>query len=177
MVWFILFLIAAGFLAVALLMVLILAVAMHRQKNEDDANGRELYVSYPEPDFSDSAGFRIAQLPQSEILIPQNFWLINNCIAEVEYNVVPAERVWLRLAKTGCLQCPDAYEEIRYQHVADYEVDGVSVNQRQSAGGWNLLRWSRDGYDFALYAPFAQMNLMGGIIQTVVSEMEILQNR
>lgn len=176
MLWPILFWAAAGLLLLALAAVVFLAVKVRRQKEEWDPQGREMYISYPEPDYTNAAGFRIERFPQTEILIPQSYWLINDRIAEVEYNVVPSERVWLRLAESGCLECPAGCGEALYQSTATYLVDGVPVQQRQTAGGWTLLRWSRSGFDFALYAPSPQMNLLGGVIQTFVSEMEILQS-
>lgn len=60
--------------------------------------------------------------PSTDILIPGRFWLINRKTAEIEYNVIPAGDVRLRVAQTGQLDVPDTYPGLSIRkrgHCAD----------------------------------------------------------
>ena len=101
-----------------------------------DPDGREVYVSYERPDFSASAGYRLDDLPRSDILIPKAYWLVNGCTAQIEYDIAPAQRAFLRVAKTGCLCTADAYKDVAFDSTVRYELDGVAVEQRRSRAGF-----------------------------------------
>lgn len=176
-VWFFLFVGAAAALAALALAFLLALLYYRRRMRAVDPDGRQMYISYETPDYTNSAGFRIERFPQTELLIPQAYWLINENIAEVAYNAVPAQRVFLRLTESGnALPCAEQFEHAAFDSVNEYEVDGVQVTQKQITGGFNCLTWSRNGFDFMLYAPDPQMNAMGGIVETFIRELEILRS-
>lgn len=129
-----------------------------------DPDGREVYVSYEKPDYSASAGYRLNDLPHSDILIPRAYWLVNGCTAQIEYDIEPSQRAFLRIAKSGRLCCAEAYRTVQYDSTAEYELDGVKVVQQQVTGGFTVVKWSRGGYDFMFYAPQPQMNAVSGCL-------------
>ena len=103
--WLILFLAVVGIAA-------LIAAAMMWQKESIQQPGtptgqRSYQEEYSAPDFTESAGFAVTMYPSTDILIPSRFWLINRKTAEIEYNVIPAGDVRLRVAQTGQLDVPD----------------------------------------------------------------------
>lgn len=173
MLWFILFLIAAAVAVAEMIAMGGTILGFKRRMHALDPDDREIYISYEDTDFTGSAGFHINHLPQNEILIPQAYWLVGGCMAEIEYNVVPSQRAWLRVAKTGKLSCADAYQDMDYDSTMGYEIDDVQVLHRQVNGGFTMITWSRDGYDFMFYAPEPQMNAMNGSVDTLIRELGV----
>lgn len=172
-VWFVLALLLGLLLVVCLIRMGTMAAGYRSRMRTLDPGGREMYVSYETPDYPESAGFRVEKLPETGILIPQVYWLVNGCIAEIEYNIVPTQRAWLRLAKSGALHCADAYADMAFDSTSEYELDGIRITQQQMTGGFVCIRWSRNGFDFMFYAPEAQMNALNGMVETIVKEISV----
>ena len=126
--WLILFLAVVGIAA-------LIAAAMMWQKESIQQPGtptgqRSYQEEYSAPDFTESAGFAVTMYPSTDILIPGRFWLINRKTAEIEYNVIPAGGVRLRVAQTGQLDVPDTYLAYQYESVATVLIDSTEVTQR-----------------------------------------------
>ena len=108
--WLILFLAVVGIAA-------LIAAAMMWQKESIQQPGtptgqRSYQEEYSAPDFTESAGFAVTMYPSTDILIPGRFWLINRKTAEIEYNVIPAGGVRLRVAQTA----------VSYTHLRAHET-------------------------------------------------------
>ena len=108
--------------------------------------------------------------PSTDILIPGRFWLINRKTAEIEYNVIPAGSVRLRVAQTGQLDVPDTYLACQYENVATVLIDGTEVTLSQNPGRNAMASWTRNGFDYLLLCEEPQMNLLGGVIQDFVTQ-------
>lgn len=152
------------------------AARLSGRLRELDPEEREVYVSYELPDYLASAGFRLEGLPNSEVLVPQAYWLVGGAIAEVEYNLLPAQRAFLRVAKEGTMRCADAYQGITYESGGEYDIDGVHITQKQNTGNAVMVTWTRDGYDFMFYATGPQMGAPGGVVQAFVREVQVRQS-
>ena len=164
-VWFYLFILAAAlFVATAAA----LFVTLHPAT--DDADTGNVQQEYTAPSFPRTAGFAITSHPESEILVPHRFWLINHNTAEIEYVITPDNFARLRAAPAGTLDIPDEFNDQEYESVASYDIDGITVTQSQSPGRNGMLQWTRDGFDFALFAQNPQMNLLGGVATDFVQQ-------
>ena len=157
--WLILFLAVVGIAA-------LIAAAMMWQKESIQQPGtptgqRSYQEEYSAPDFTESAGFAVTMYPSTDILIPGRFWLINRKTAEIEYNVIPAGGVRLRVAQTGQLDVPDTYLAYQYENVATVLIDGTEVT---------MASWTRNEFDYLLLCEEPQMNLLGGVIQDFVTQ-------
>lgn len=164
-VWFYLFLLASAlFVATAAA----LFVALHPAT--DDADTGNVQQEYTTPSYPRTAGFAITTHPDSEILVPRRTWLINHGTAEIEYVITPDNFARLRAAPTGTLEIPDEFANQEYESVYSYKIDGITVTQSQSPGRNGMLQWTRDGFDFALFAQNPQMNLLGGVATEFVQQ-------
>jgi len=154
--------------------VLLLAVFLRWRRCR---TSRETQVEYPSPDFGSCADFKIERYPRSEILYPLRYWLINGNTAEIEYYVVPSQFARLRVAEIGNLNIPVAFRDEPYQSVAEFPLDGIRVELYQSPAGRQLLYWQRGEFDYALIAATPQMNMIGGVSETFVSETLAVRTR
>lgn len=136
--------------------------------NAEADSQSEFRVQYDTPDFTEKAGFAITAYPDHEIAIPMRFWLINNDTAEIEYNIVPANQLQLRVAKTGLLRIPLEYKDADYESVTKYDIDGTTVTQSQSPGRKGMVTWSGGGFDYAILAMSPEMNLLNGMADDLV---------
>ena len=166
--WLILFLAVVGIAA-------LIAAAMMWQKESIQQPGtptgqRSYQEEYSAPDFTESAGFAVTMYPSTDILIPGRFWLINRKTAEIEYNVIPAGDVRLRVAQTGQLDVPDTYLAYQYENVATVLIDGTEVTLSQNPGRNTMASWTRNEFDYLLLCEEPQMNLLGGVIQDFVTQ-------
>lgn len=158
LVWFYLFLLATAlFLGSSATLFMVL----HPATDKSDLGS--VQRQYSSPDYSRTAGFRITSYPESEILVPGRFWLIDNGTAEIEYIITPANPAVLRAAPAGTLVIPATFANNEYESVRQYKVDGVTVTQSQSPGRDGMLSWTKDGFDYALFAQTPEMNLLGGV--------------
>ena len=53
----------------------------------------------------------------------------------------------------------------------------VDVTLQQSPGQASILNWTKNGFDYAVFAPGAEMNLMGGVSQQFVTESNAVYER
>ncbi len=164
-IWFYLFLLASAlFVATAAA----LFVALHPATDEADTGN--IQQEYSAPTFSRTAGFSITSHPDNEILVPRRMWLINHGTAEIEYVITPDNFARLRAAPAGTMDIPDGFSDQEYESVASYKIDGIIVTQSQSPGRNGMLQWTRDGFDFALFAETPEMNLLGGVATDFVRQ-------
>jgi hypothetical protein len=124
--WLILFLAVVGIAA-------LIAAAMMWQKESIQQPGtptgqRSYQEEYSAPDFTESAGFAVTMYPSTDILIPGRFWLINRKTAEIEYNVIPAGGVRLRVAQTGQL---DATLALGSAELGTVQAERVTIENAQ----------------------------------------------
>ena len=157
-------------LAIALAAV---SYALRRSKKPE----REVHVEYLRPDYTRSAGFRLDTLPDDDILTPTRYWLVDGEIAEVEYSVAYSDDITFRVAPTGNLQVPDKYAGFDYESLGSYPVGDVDVTLQQSPGRASIMNWTRNGFDYAVFAPGAEMNLMGGVSQQFVTDSSAVYGR
>ena len=164
-IWFYLFLLASAlFVATAAALFL----ALHPATDEADTGN--IQQEYSAPTFSRTAGFSITSHPDNEILVPHRMWLINHGTAEIEYVITPDNFARLRAAPAGTMDIPDGFSDQEYESVASYKIDGITVTQSQSPGRNGMLQWTRDGFDFALFAETPEMNLLGGVATDFVRQ-------
>lgn len=164
-VWFYLFWVSA---ALCVSTGAALFVVLHPATDPADTGNQQR--EYTTPNFARTAGFVISSHPDSEILVPQRFWLINDNTAEIEYLIVPGSFARLRAAPAGLLELPDSFLDGPFESVAEYPVDGIMVTQSQSPGRDGMLRWTKDGFDYALLVNNPEMNLLGGVAPDFVRQ-------
>lgn len=140
-----------------------LAMALGWTRRTRRADGRESYVEYETAEYPGYQGFRLDGLPNTDTLTPARYWLVDDTVAEVEFSVEDSAAVTLRAAPSGTLALPARYRDSEYESTGQYPVGEVDVTLRQSPGRESLFTWSQDGFDFAVFAPAAEMNVMGGI--------------
>lgn len=155
-IWLTLFVVLIVALAAALF-------ALYYMGRDPKGDGRDAYEEYARPDYTDKAGFYLDSIPENDILSPIRYWLVNETIAEIEYLVVPDHQAFLRVAETGQLAVPTDYQEENYESQSVFVVEGTTATLQQTTGRKNLLTWTRDEFDFALYGDFPEMNLFSGI--------------
>lgn len=97
--WFVLTLVLLAVVSVALVLVLIL-------RREETCPARETRTEYLHPDYGQTAGFRVASAPSSEVILPYRCWLIEERVSEIDYDIVPGRRMSLRTAKQGADALP-----------------------------------------------------------------------
>ena len=161
-------------LTLAVILIVALAAALfalyyfdRERDNSDD--GRDLFAEYYEPDFSDKANFLFDSLPDNDALSPLRYWLVNETIAEIEYLVVPGHLAYLRTAESGQLAVPTQYNEENYDTANTYAIGEITVTHQQTTGRKNLLTWTNEEFDYALYGDFPEMNMFGGIATDFVT--------
>lgn len=153
-------------------------LAVHRSARRFSPRGdRELYVEYDLPNYTDVASFRLDGLPDSDTLTPTRYWLVDGGIAEVEFSVAQGEDVTLRAAPAGEMRLPSRYRDLEYESVGVFPVGDVEVTLSQSPGRESVFTWAQDDFEFAVFAPGAEMNLMGGISTEFVTEVSGTHHR
>ena len=80
--WFVLTLALLAVVSVALVLVLIL-------RREETRPARETRTEYLHPDYGQACGFRVASAPSSEVILPYRYWLIEERVSEIDYDIVP----------------------------------------------------------------------------------------
>ena len=154
--WFIL---VMGLLAVvSAALIIVLAV-----RRVDMTAGRETRTEYLQPNYGQTGGFRITSSPNNEIVIPYRYWLIEGQVSEIDYDIVPGRRMSLRTARTGQMLYPAGFFDLAFEDVQQYEIDGITVTQRQNAGRITGISWARDGYEYLLYSMQPEMNMVVGL--------------
>ena len=148
--WFVLTLI----LLAAETVVLVLLLVLRRETPRTDT--RETRTEYLQPNYNEVAGFRLAAYPDNEIIIPQRCWLIESAVAEVDF-------VSLRVARSGTMRKPTNLTVNGYERSEQYEIDGLTVTQKQNAGRYTSISWTRDGFDYILYSQKPEMNMVSGL--------------
>lgn len=166
----------AVFVALSVGLAIALAAVSYALRNRKKT-GREVHVEYLKPDYTRSAGFQLVSLPDDDILTPTRYWLVDGEIAEVEYAVAYSNDVTFRVAPVGNLQVPEKYAGFNYQSLGSYNVGDVDVTLQQSPGQASILNWSKNGFDYAVFAPGSEMNLMGGVSQQFVTESNAVYER
>ena len=58
----------------------------------------------------------------------------------------------LRTARTGQMLYPAGFFDLAFEDVQQYDIDGVTVTQRQNAGRITGISWAREGYEYLLYS-------------------------
>ena len=154
--WFIL---VMGLLTVvSAALIIVLAV-----RRVDMTAGRETRTEYLQPNYGQVGGFRVISSPNNEIIIPYRYWLIEGQVSEIDYNIVPGRRMSLRTAKQGQMLYPAGFFDLAFEDVQQYEIDGITVTQRQNAGRITGISWARDGYEYLLYSMQPEMNMVVGL--------------
>lgn len=141
----------------------LLAACRRTMRRTRRTDGRETYVEYEIPVYPGRNGFALNNLPDTDTLTPTRYWLVDDGIAEVEFSVEHSDDVTLRAAPTGNLELPVQYRGQEYESSNTFPVGDVQVTLQQSPGRESLFTWTQDGFDFAVFAPGAEMNVMGGI--------------
>ena len=135
--WFVLTLVLLAVVSVALVLVLIL-------RREETRPARETRTEYLHPDYGQACGFRVASAPSSEVILPYRYWLIEERVSEIDYDIVPGRRMSLRTAKQG-----------------------------QNAGRISSIFWVRDGYEYLLYSMQPEMNMIAGLAVPFVTNTRV----
>lgn len=122
-VWFYLFWVAVALCAST---GAALFVVLHPATDPADTGNQQR--EYTSPDYARTAGFAISEHPDTEILIPQRFWLINDNTAEIEYLIVPSGFARLRAAPAGTLDIPDSFLKQTGKIVVKFQRRGKPTN-------------------------------------------------
>ena len=174
--WFYLFWAAIASLAAALIGLLVLA--WHRRQEERRMNdgGKEIYLSYDSPDFAGTAGFCM-ECPQTELLKASAYWLVDDRVAQIVYDLAPAQQITLRAALNSEAGVPfaEADDNVDYDSETVCYIDDVRVTLRQVTGGFASAEWVRDGVDYLLYGKGLQMNALGGMLPIFISRTAVRQ--
>ena len=142
--------------SVALVLVLVL-------QREEAHCGRETRTEYLQPNYGQTGGFRVSSAPSNETIIPYRYWLIEGQVSEIDYDIVPGRRMSLRTARTGQMLYPAGFFDLAFEDVQQYDIDGVTVTQRQNAGRITGISWTREGYEYLLYSLQPEMNMIAGL--------------
>ena len=126
-------------------------------------SGRDTRTQYLSPNYSDSAGFRLTAYPNNELVILQRYWLINESIAALDYNIVPGRFMTLFIAKRGKMRFPDNYYADAFESVEQYDIAGLTVTQSQKAGRRAAVYWTRGDFEYLIYSEEPEMNMMNGL--------------
>ena len=154
--WFVLALVLLAVVSVALVLVLVL-------QREEAHCGRETRTEYLQPNYGETGGFRVSSAPCNETIIPYRYWLIEGQVSEIDYDIVPGRRMSLRTARTGQMLYPVGFFDLAFEDVQQYDIDGVTVTQRQNAGRITGISWTREGYEYLLYSLQPEMNMIAGL--------------
>ena len=113
-------------------------------QREEAHCGRETRTEYLQPNYGETGGFRVSSAPCNETIIPYRYWLIEGQVSEIDYDIVPGRRMSLRTARTGQMLYPVGFFDLAFEDVQQYDIDGVTVTQRQNAGRITGISWTRD---------------------------------
>lgn len=130
---------------------------------------RETRTQYDRPDYNEKAGFAVTASPESEIILKDRLWLIENSVAELDFTIVPGRWARLRVARSGGMRYPAGFAQNAFESVEQYEIDGLQVRQYQNAGGLTAVSWTREDFDYLLYAEEPEMNMIAGLTVPFVS--------
>lgn len=133
------------------------------QREPSRSDGRETRTEYLQPDYNESAGFRLTAYPDNEIILPQRYWLIENEVAEIDFIIVPGRAMSLRAARSGSMRQPTQLYANGAERTEQYQIDGLTITQKQNAGRFTSLSWTRDGFDYILYSQRPEMNMVSGL--------------
>ena len=147
--WFVLALVLLAVVSVALVLVLVL-------QREEAHCGRETRTEYLQPNYGETGGFRVSFAPSNETII-------SGQVSEIDYDIVPGRRMSLRTARTGQMLYPVGFFDLAFEDVQQYDIDGVTVTQRQNAGRITGISWTREGYEYLLYSLQPEMNMIAGL--------------
>ena len=86
-----------------------------------------------------------------------------NEVAEVDFVIVPGRAMSLRAARSGAMREPVNLTVNGYERSEQYEIDGLTVTQKQNAGRYTSVSWTRDGFDYILYSQKPEMNMISGL--------------
>lgn len=164
--WFVLALVLLAVVSVALVLVLVL-------QREEAHCGRETRTEYLQPNYGQTGGFRVSFAPSNETIIPYRYWLIEGQVSEIDYDIVPGRRMSLRTAKQGQMLYPTDFFEFTFEDVQQYDIDGITVTQRQNAGRISSIFWVRDGYEYLLYSMQPEMNMIAGLAVPFVTNTRV----
>lgn len=155
-IWFVIALILLAVVSVALILMIVL-------RADAGVSGRDTRTQYLSPNYSDSAGFRLTAYPNNELVILQRYWLINENIAALDYNIVPGRFMTLFIAKRGKMRFPDNYYADAFESVEQYDIAGLTVTQSQKAGRRTAVYWTRGDFEYLIYSEEPEMNMMNGL--------------
>lgn len=155
--WFVIALILLAVESVALILLLVL------RREEPRPDARQTRTEYLQPNYNEVAGFRLTAYPDNEIIIPKRYWLIESEVAEIDFIIVPGRAMSLRAARQGTMRKPANLTASDYERTEQYEIDGLTVTQKQNAGRFTSLSWTRDGFDYILYSQSPEMNMVSGL--------------
>ena len=155
--WFVFVLILLAVESVALIRL------WRRHQKTQGPDTRETRTEYLQPNYNEVAGFRLVAYPDNEIIIPQRYWLIESEVAEVDFIIVPGRAMSLRAARSGAMREPTNLTVNGYERIEQYEIDGLTVTQKQNAGRFTSVSWTRDGFDYILYSQKPEMNMVSGL--------------
>ncbi|WP_295339056.1 hypothetical protein [uncultured Subdoligranulum sp.] len=155
-IWFVIALILLAVVSVALILMIVL-------RADAGVSGRDTRTQYLSPNYSDSAGFRLTAYPNNELVILQRYWLINESIAALDYNIVPGRFMTLFIAKRGKMRFPDNYYADAFESVEQYDIAGLTVTQSQKAGRRTAVYWTRGDFEYLIYSEEPEMNMMNGL--------------
>lgn len=164
--WFVLALVLLAVVSVALVLVLVL-------QREEAHCGRETRTEYLQPNYGQTGGFRVSFAPSNETIISYRYWLIEGQVSEIDYDIVPGRRMSLRTAKQGQMLYPTDFFEFAFEDVQQYDIDGITVTQRQNAGRISSIFWVRDGYEYLLYSMQPEMNMIAGLAVPFVTNTRV----
>lgn len=155
-IWFVIVLILLAVVSVALILMIVL-------RADAGGSGRDTRTQYLSPNYSDSAGFQLTAYPDNELVILQRYWLINESIAALDYNIVPGRFMTLFVAKRGKMRFPDNYYADTFESVEQYDISGLTVTQSQLAGRRAAVYWVRGDFEYLIYSEEPEMNMMNGL--------------
>ena len=124
----------------------------------------------PGPDFSETAGFRVVQLPSDEIIALESSWALDSRVGEMRFVIEPEWPATLRIGRSGTDLGLGEYSAV-YDISSNLTFEGITVLLQQTAGGESLAQWSREGYDYALHFQEGEITLAGGVVDDFVSEI------
>ena len=170
LLWFVLALVLLAVESV----VLVVLFALRREPPRTDT--RETRTEYLQPNYNEVAGFRLAAYPDNEIIIPQRYWLIESEVAEVDFIIVPGRAMSLRAARSGAMREPTNLTVNGYERTEQYEIDCLTVTQKQNAGRYTSVSWTRDGFDYILYSQKPEMNMVSGLAVPFITNTRAEEN-
>lgn len=172
--WFYLFWAAVAALFVAVAGLLVLAWRCREAERYGVPAGKEMFLSYQQPDFENVAGFCV-DCPQSDLLTPTAYWLVDDRVAQIVYDLAPAQQVTLRAAlqSEAGVPCAEANRERSYDSDEVCTVDGVQVRLKQTNSGAASASWRRDGVEYLLYGEGLQMNAIGGLLPLFIARTRV----